>query len=227
MPELVQGVRLEIECDYHSQVRVLVPRNLFVFVFGFVFGFVFAIPHHQPWLRVVVPTGTGTCFFFKQKTYIHAIPHHQPWLHGAYLQSFDTTTTLMELFLLAYRLQVMTELYSYQYFLILITITTTSALQPNPSHPHPIGPHGGEALTVASSCSLSASIWDFSESLSHHNVLSTRSTARHGMLLVTEGYFVCLLLVRHEEHMKNKFQHRVRLAGGVPITYDFKFSHPL
>ena len=46
--------------------------------------------------------------FFLTKEYIHAIPHRQPWLHGAYLQSFDTTTTLMKLFLLAYRLQVMT-----------------------------------------------------------------------------------------------------------------------
>ena len=58
----------------------------------------------------------------EQEEYIHAIPHRQPssWLHGAYLQSFDTTsstTTLtasecMKLFLLAYRPQVMTELYS-------------------------------------------------------------------------------------------------------------------
>ena len=55
----------------------------------------------------------------------------------------------MKLFLLAYRLQVMTELYSYQYFLILITITTTSALLPYPSHPHPIGPHGGEVVPQA------------------------------------------------------------------------------
>ena len=47
-------------------------------------------------------------FFFLTKEYIHAIPHRQTWLHGAYLQSFDTTTTLMKLFLLAYRLQVMT-----------------------------------------------------------------------------------------------------------------------
>ena len=47
-------------------------------------------------------------FFFLTKEYIHAIPHRQPWLHGAYLQSFDTTTTLMKLFLLAYRPQVMT-----------------------------------------------------------------------------------------------------------------------
>ena len=55
----------------------------------------------------------------------------------------------MKLFLLAYRLQVMTELYSYQYFLILITITTTSALLPYPSHPHPIPPHGGEVVPQA------------------------------------------------------------------------------
>ena len=55
----------------------------------------------------VVHTGHAS-FFFLTKEYIHAIPHRQPWLHGAYLQSFDTTTTLMKLFLLAYRLQVMT-----------------------------------------------------------------------------------------------------------------------
>ena len=60
------------------------------------------------------------------------MPYPTANLHGAYLQSFDTTTTLMKLFLLAYRpqlveLAVMTELYSYQYFLILITITITSA----------------------------------------------------------------------------------------------------
>ena len=60
----------------------------------------------------------------------------------------------MKLFLLAYRPQVMTELYSYQYlkFLtdgILITITTTSALLPYPSHPHPIRPHGGEVVPQA------------------------------------------------------------------------------
>ena len=47
-------------------------------------------------------------FFFLTKEYIHAIPHRQPWLHGAYLQSIDTPTTLMKLFLLAYRPQVMT-----------------------------------------------------------------------------------------------------------------------
>ena len=32
--------------------------------------------------------------------------HRQPWFHGAYLQLFDTTTTLVKLFLLAYRPQV-------------------------------------------------------------------------------------------------------------------------
>ena len=88
-------------------------------------------------------------FFFLTKEFIHAIPHRQPWLHGAYLQSFHTTTTLMKLFLLAYRPQVMTELYSYQNFLILNTITTTSPLLPYPSHPHPIRQHGGEVVPQA------------------------------------------------------------------------------
>ena len=88
-------------------------------------------------------------FFSFTKEYIHAIPHRQPWLHGAYLQSFDTTTTLMKLFLLAYRPQVMTKLYSYPYFLILNTITTTSPLLPYPSPPHPIRQHGGEVVPQA------------------------------------------------------------------------------
>ena len=100
-----------------------------------------------PPARLTSPSGPNVFFFFfLTKEYIHAIPHRQPWLHGAYLQSFDTTTTLMKLFLLAYRPQVMTQLYSYQYFLILITITTTSVLLPYPSHPHPITPHGGEVV---------------------------------------------------------------------------------
>ena len=53
----------------------------------------------------------------------------------------------MKLFLLAYRLQVMTELYCYQYLLILITITTTSALLPYPSHPHPTRPYGAPTIS--------------------------------------------------------------------------------
>ena len=107
------------------------------------------LPHSIRPLLIV--TDWQFFFFFLTKEYIHAIPHSQPWLHGAYLQSIDTTTTLMKLFLLAYRPQVMTELYSYQYlkFLILITITTTSALLPYPSHPHPIMPHGGEVVPQA------------------------------------------------------------------------------
>ena len=105
-----------------------------------------------------VPVVAPFFFFFLTKECIHAIPHRQPWLHGAYLQSFDTTTAIMKLFLLVYRpqeaqLEVMAELYSYQYFviLIMITITTTgtSALLPNPSHPHPTRPHGGEVVPQA------------------------------------------------------------------------------
>ena len=70
---------------------------------------------------------------------------------GHIYKSIDTQTTIIKLFLLAYRPQVMTELYGHhwQYSLVLITITSTSALQPYPSHPHPIRPYGGGVVPQA------------------------------------------------------------------------------
>ena len=82
----------------------------------------------------------------------------------------------MKLFLLAYRPQVVTELYSYQYSLILITITTTSALLPLA---YPLAPHPHPALAL---CPASGTGARFSCTTVLLPVVATTNTWTHYFL---------------------------------------------